>query len=330
MDALIAAYGPSSAEIVALVLTFPALSLLLGHAVTRIPSVTLARVVAWTWTLGSFLALERLIAEEAPGFRMLALCYALLLAMKVAVANEDARVYKEKLSYLRWLLWAGLWPGMKTGLFSPKSPSPNPQKGWALIKKGIVRLIAGAILVALSRLIYTETQSAPAATPSLLVGISLILHFGLFNLLAGAWCLYGFQTETLFPHPLASKTLSEFWGKRWNLPFTEMCQSALNKPLTPVLGRNTGAMAAFLYSGIVHEFAISIPVQEGYGLPLLYFLVHGLLILCERKFKSLKDTLKTSFWGHVWCVFWLASPMFILFHPAFLKGVVWPLIGIPQ
>ncbi|MDF1662348.1 MAG: MBOAT family protein [Planctomycetota bacterium] len=326
MENLVAAYWPASTSMIALVLAFPYASLIVGYFLTRIPSLGLARILAWSWVLGSFFAVERISAAEPGGFRMLGMCYALLLAMKVVVAVEDVKVSKVKLSYGRWLLWAGLWPGMRPEIFSADR-EPDSQEGFALILKGIIRSIAGALLIGFSRFLYVETESAAAATPTLLVGVSLVLHFGSFNVLAGLWRIYGFKTYTLFPHPLASKTLSEFWGKRWNLPFTEMCQSAVNKPLAPVLGRNVGAMAAFLYSGIVHEFAISFPVQEGYGLPLLYFLIHGVLILCERKLKGLKEFLRRTRWGHVWCVFWLAGPMMILFHPAFLKGVLWPLIG---
>lgn len=326
MESLLAAYWPASPTIILFVLAFPCASLFFGYFATRLQSVNLARSLAWGWVLGSFLAVERISAAEPAGFRMLAMCFALLLAMKIVVAVEELREGQLSLSYQRWVLWAGFWPGMRPQLFAAIR-EPNFQEGIALIQKGVLRTILGAVLIALSRLLYIRTESVAAATPSLLVGVSLLLHFGIFNIMAGSWRIYGFKTYTLFPAPLASKTLSEFWGRRWNLPFTEMCQSALNKPLAPVLGRNVGAMAAFLFSGIVHEFAISFPVKEGYGLPLLYFLIHGVLILCERKVKGLKEFLKRSRWGYAWCVFWLAAPMFILFHPAFLKGVLWPLIG---
>lgn len=326
MENLIAAYWPGTTTTILLVLAFPCASLFLGYFLARLPSLGWARALGWSWVLGGFLAVEQISAGEPAGFRMLGMCFALLLGMKVVVAIEELKVGQVTLSYGRWLLWAGLWPGMRGELFAGER-APDLHLGFKLVIKGLARLLIGALLIGLSRIIYVNSGSAMAATPTLLVGVSLVLHFGVFNVLAGLWRIYGFRTYSLFPHPLASKTLSEFWGKRWNLPFTEMCQSAVNKPLAPILGRNFGALAAFLYSGIVHEFAISVPVQKGYGLPLLYFLIHGVLILCERRITGLKGFLQRSRWGHFWCVFWLAGPMMILFHQPFLRGIVWPLIG---
>lgn len=61
-------------------------------------------------------------------------------------------------------------------------------------------------------------------------------------------------------------------------------------------------MAGFALSGLLHEMAISVPVRAGFGLPLLYFLMHGALVL---------------------------APLPIHFHRPFLAGLIWPLIGIP-
>jgi hypothetical protein len=33
-------------------------------------------------------------------------------------------------------------------------------------------------------------------------------------------------------------------------------------------------------------------------------------------------------WSHVWVIGWLALPLPILFHPPFLRGTIWPVIGL--
>jgi hypothetical protein len=33
--------------------------------------------------------------------------------------------------------------------------------------------------------------------------------------------------------------------------------------------------------------------------------------------------------GRAWTTLWLVAPLPILFHRPFLRGVVWPLLGIP-
>ena len=74
--------------------------------------------------------------------------------------------------------------------------------------------------------------------------------------------------------------------------------------------------------------AITVPVRAGFGLPLLYFMIHGGLVLVERALARAGYPL-TSWAGRAWALFWLAAPLPILFHRPFLAGVIWPLIGIP-
>jgi alginate O-acetyltransferase complex protein AlgI len=162
----------------------------------------------------------------------------------------------------------------------------------------------------------------------LLPGLSLILHFGLCNLLAGIWRLRGIPCDALFRAPLRSQNLAEFWGRRWNLAFSEMTAIAVYRPLAGRLGRGPALLAGFILSGLLHELAISVPVRAGFGLPLLYFLIHGALVLFERGLADAGRAL-SGWTGRVWALFWLAAPLPLLFHRPFLSGVVWPLIGIP-
>ncbi|MGZ8781078.1 MAG: hypothetical protein ACXW31_14245 [Thermoanaerobaculia bacterium] len=58
-----------------------------------------------------------------------------------------------------------------------------------------------------------------------------------------------------------------------------------------------------------------------FGMPTLYFLLHGVLVGLERRFPCLAS--------RAWTLFWLVAPLPILFHPPFLRGVVWPLVSSP-
>src|SRR2546430_13229225 len=49
-----------------------------------------------------------------------------------------------------------------------------------------------------------------------MIGIILTLHFGLFHLLAIGWRAAGLDAEPIMEAPLRSKSVSEFWGRRWN------------------------------------------------------------------------------------------------------------------
>jgi hypothetical protein len=47
-----------------------------------------------------------------------------------------------------------------------------------------------------------------------MIGIVTTLHFGLFHLIACAWRTAGVDAQSLMNRPLASGSVSEFWGRR--------------------------------------------------------------------------------------------------------------------
>jgi alginate O-acetyltransferase complex protein AlgI len=201
--------------------------------------------------------------------------------------------------------------------------------GLELVRRGAVRLAIGVGLLLAARLGWQLTGSLVAATALALPGLSLVLHFGLFNLGAGMWRLLGYDARPLFVAPLKATRLEEFWGRRWNLAFSEMTQRAVYGPLSGLVGRRLATAAAFLFSALLHELAISVPVRAGYGLPFAYFLVHGLLVMGEKAMARRETEVARSPWvGRAYVIGALLLPLPALFHPPFLRAVVWPLLGI--
>ena len=167
-------------------------------------------------------------------------------------------------------------------------------------------------------------------------GIILILHFGLFQLLAIGWRKAGIEVEPIMNAPLRSKTVSEFWGRRWNSAFNRLAFEFVSRPITRRLGgrrsceaagRSPGIWAlhfgaaiatltAFLVSGLIHELVISLPAGAGYGLPTAYFLLQGVGILLERAFAQIR--------GRIFTILVVAVPAFWLFHPPFVHNVILP------
>jgi alginate O-acetyltransferase complex protein AlgI len=195
---------------------------------------------------------------------------------------------------------------------------------------GLARSLTGLALVALACLAWVGTGSRALGTALLLPGLSLVLHFGLFNLLAGAWRLSGVDCRPLFVAPLRSTSLGEFWGRRWNLAFSQMTALAIYQPLVRRAGRRAALAASFLGSGLLHELAISVPVRAGYGLPMAYFALHGALMMIEGRLARAGRPIDRVPWaGRAWTLGWLVLPLPILFHRPFLAGVAWPLIGMP-
>jgi alginate O-acetyltransferase complex protein AlgI len=148
------------------------------------------------------------------------------------------------------------------------------------------------------------------------LAFGFIFHMGLCDLLVGFWRRNGVPVARLFDNPAASRSLGEFWGRRWNLAFHEMASGLVYRPVAGRFGRAWGVAAAFGLSGLLHELAISLPAGAGWGLPTAYFLLHGALVLAERRWRIK---------GRLWTIFWVLAPLPLLFHPPFVRAIVRPL-----
>lgn len=306
------AYLPSDAAAVARAALLVATTLALAASLPRLGRG--ARAAGWALAVASVFSIDLATRGQPPGFRMLALIGGLFYAMKGIVGVEAARM-GVTLPLARWLAFATLWPGMRPALFERPRPALEARP---LLRAGLLRAAAGALFVLAARLLWSASGSRALAMLALLPGLSLLLHFGAFNLIAGCWRLAGIECGPLFKAPLFATSLGEFWGRRWNLAFSEMTSLAIYRPVSALAGQPVAVLAAFLLSGVLHEIAISLPVRAGFGLPLLYFAGHGALVVVEKK--------RQRGLGRVATLVALAAPLPLLFHEPFLRGVIWPLL----
>jgi alginate O-acetyltransferase complex protein AlgI len=247
---------------------------------------------------------------------MLVVIGALFFAMKAVVSLEARARAGTRLSRLRWLAFATLWPGMRPALVAHLQPGRSGAA--ALLKTGLAYVGLGTTLFLLAHLTWRLTASAVPATLLFLPALSFFLHFGAFGVLAGLWRAAGADVGPLFRAPWRAESLGEFWSRRWNLAFSEMTSLAVYRPLALSVGRRAALVAAFLFSGLLHEVAISLPVRAGYGRPLLYFAIHGVLTQVERE---------RGPFGRAGTLLALVLPLPLLFHRPFLQGVIWPLFS---
>src|SRR5262245_47420524 len=94
------------------------------------------------------------------------------------------------------------------------------------------------------------------------------------------------------PHgsaPPLAKSLSEFWGRRWNVWTSDWFRQMIFHPLQnrPVLA----LLLVFLASGVFHEWVINVPLyivtgRKCFGSMILYFLLQALGILIERRTRN--------------------------------------------
>jgi hypothetical protein len=256
-----------------------------------------------------------------PLVRMVAIIGGTLIATKIltlAFARAEGVVLGRKAT----VEFLG-WPGMRPSLFARRRVV-DTRAAAEIATKGARALLIGAVLFVCARMFamspMTDTVKQVLVTLIALPALSLMLHFGLFDLVAGFYRLRGVPVDKLFRAPLRARSLSEFWSRRWNVGFSEMIALVVHRPLRRNVGEHVALAGSFLASGLLHELAISVPVGAGYGLPTAYFLLHGALVAFERKMARPP--------GHLWTIFWLAAPMPLLFHPPFLRGVIWPLVGL--
>lgn len=200
-----------------------------------------------------------------------------------------------------------LWPGMDPRPFG----ETREGSGIAMLVWGLCKMALGAFLL--------TTRTGVEAVDLLFVfaGIGFLVHLGLCDALAGFWRLRGVAVERLFPNPAGSRSLTEFWGRRWNRAFHVVVKSWIYRPVASRWGRVWGMVATFAFSGLLHDLLISVPVGGGYGLPTLYFLLQGGLVMAERRWKVE---------GRAWTLFWILVPLPLLFHPWFVEGILKPLI----
>ena len=323
--AALEAYSASDWRIVGAAVALCLLNIVCGYALQRNQVVRYSLVSAWLLGLGTPLVMDQMAGAEAAGFRMLAIVFVLFYGMKGVVGVAAARKTGLHLPLRRWMMFAVLWPGMRPALFLKPLRWSSHGRRFALW--GVIHTATGVAFVLAARWIWRSGDQrlylgvgAPAWV-MMMVGASLILQFGFFNLLAALWQARGIDTTPVFRAPLKSRSLAEFWSRRWNLAFSEMTALVIYQPLEGRIGRAGATMAGFVFSGLLHELAASLPVRGGFGLPTLYFVIQGIAVLVTEKLgiKGLPARVIT--------IAVIALPFPILFHAWFLEGAVVPLLG---
>ncbi|MEZ6101390.1 MAG: membrane bound O-acyl transferase family-domain-containing protein [Pirellulaceae bacterium] len=328
------AYLPNNTWPLSMVVAILAFATITGYFVAQMPSLRVSRWTAWSMVVYGVILAEQTTGQQPAGFRMLAIIAVLLLTMKVVVTTEVYHANKGKLTFWQWLSFACLWVGMRPAIFRNVPGPPRTEVG-AYMWRGFKNIAIGIFLALSARYLWLAFTDGPTTirrilpTILLLPGISLILHFGIFNLLTAWWRWMGAQCDTIFREPLQSISLVDFWGRRWNLAFSEMTTLAVHRPLRGTWGHTTATLMSFTFSGLLHELAISLPVRAGFGGPMLYFLVHGIGMSLETRWSTLSTLIQRHpHLGRLWTFLWIVLPLPILFHRPFLAGCVWPLVGL--
>ncbi|MFO1001599.1 MAG: MBOAT family protein [Planctomycetaceae bacterium] len=228
----------------------------------------------------------------------------------------------EDVSPLDSLAWFFGWPGLDARAFR-QALSTGQHLLEVLFAVAKVGFGGGMLfLVAPSFRVDSPLVSGWAA----LTGLVFLLHFGTFHLAALFWRSHGRDVKPIMNAPILATSVAEFWSRRWNLAFRDYASPFLFVPLMRKTNSAVAVLVGYTFSGLIHELAISVPVGGGYGLPTLYFATQGAATLIERSAEKRGIGMTTGLLGWCWTAIVTVPGAFVLFHPAFVRAVVLPVV----
>lgn len=157
-----------------------------------------------------------------------------------------------------------------------------------------------------------------------IIGFIFLLHFGLFHLLALFWRRNDIDARPIMNWPARAHSLGDFWGKRWNAGFSDFAFTLLFTRLAALMPPRIATLIIFLFSGLIHEMAVTFPARGGYGLPTVYFTIQGAGMLIERSRLGSRFKLRRTIRGRVFALSVVALPILALFPEPFVLRVMVP------
>jgi hypothetical protein len=249
------------------------------------------------------------------------LAAAMFAGLKILTLSDSAAIGSASTRRIAGYLLA--WPGLDAERFLSGARATGPSRVEWL--SAATKTLAGAVLL------MTATTLIDRAPPLVwgwvgMIGIVMGAHFGVFHLLSAAWRQCGVDAPPIMDRPALAASAGQLWGRRWNRAFRDLASRYLFRPIVPAVGTATATMAVFAFSGMLHDLVISVPAQQGFGLPTSYFLIQGLAELFEHCRLGKRLGLGRGVIGRIFCLSVALAPLPLLFHGAFVKNVAVPML----
>lgn len=216
------------------------------------------------------------------------------------------------------------WPGMDVDSFLTGRPTARPAASEWLF--AVAKLSLGVVLIRV--VVPSVIQFREIAGWIGMIGIVFVLHFGVFHLLSCLWRSVGVAAVPIMNWPIVSQSMTEFWGRRWNLAFRDLTHRLVFLPLIHRLGPLRALLLGFVISGVIHDLVISWPASGGWGLPTCYFLLQGAGITFERTGIGKSLGLGRGLIGRLYCWLLIALPSPLLLHHPFIDRVILPFLAV--
>jgi predicted deacetylase len=121
----------------------------------------------------------------------------------------------------------------------------------------------------------------------------------------------GFGSRKSGPRRAFSRSVAEFWARRWNAVVRTWLDRTAFRPLARNGWPRMGIFAAFALSAAIHAYLPlpALPLRYA-GMMAAFFLLHGIVVLAER---PLGVTGWPRWAGHAWTVaiFMATAPLFL-------------------
>jgi hypothetical protein len=216
--------------------------------------------------------------------------------------------------------WAqsNLFNFMAVAVFPVKLRIPNSENDShtkSMKWKAVIKLtVEGCLLLAIIYM-YSFTNRIPYSLILVLFGVYMFLamDIGLLALAALANACLGVELEPQFNKPYLSSSLTDFWGRRWNLVVTDTLRSSVYDPILyicwkthkqlekknggkeqtevgkkpPIWARAIAVLLTFVVSGLMHEliFCCITETRTPSWEVTAFFIFHGLCTSIEAGFR---------------------------------------------
>lgn len=300
----------------AVALTFPLARRLEGEARRRLVG----------WLLLAVLQITAFGLSRPLGVwgRILATWAATFVGFKGLVLLEESPERLQGLVAARYAGWELGWLGMDLDAWLRPLGRRWTPPAWRTLAQGAGLVLAGGAICAAFALIPFPASWRLVQAWGVTGGLLIAIFFGATRLLAGSWQALGRDVPPLFSRPLASRSLADFWGRRWNLSVHTVLLETLWKPVRRKLGPAGATDAVFIASGLLHEYLVSYPARGGYGGPLLYFVLQSVGLRLERTRRVRALLRRSPAAGRAWTLAFVLGPAWLLFHPPIVRATVMP------
>jgi len=156
---------------------------------------------------------------------------------------------------------------------------------------GVLNIFLHAMLASIALLILLHPQSSDYfLRESLRLGAGATLLYASAAMIATTVTLLflaaGYSLPVVHRHPVAARSVEEFWARRWNITVSAWLHAFVFLPLARRRRVALGIMLAFLVSGAMHGWLVLSALGPWAAFTAtLFFVIQGVVVLVENRLR---------------------------------------------